>query len=171
MRHSPLPCIFLASAIAAASAAHAQVASPSSRLETVTVTAAKLNLGDVIRTYVKSFAAPSPYLGKIARWESGVCPKVMGLQPAAATLVVDRIKAVAKMVGAPISTKELLPDQCRDHCNAAASGPTGRDPQEKVRRTRLFLGPVANGTHGDHEPADPGMVCHGDGGLCWDSAS
>ena len=109
MRHSPLPCIFLASAIAAASAAHAQVASPSSRLETVTVTAAKLNLGDVIRTYVKSFAAPSPYLGKIARWESGVCPKVMGLQPAAATLVVDRIKAVAKMVGAPISTK----DSCR----------------------------------------------------------
>ena len=106
------------------------MASPSSRLETVTVTAAKLNLGDIIRTYVKSFAAPSPYLGKIARWESGVCPKVMGLQPAAATLVVDRIKAVAKMVGAPISTKEHLPDQCRDHCNAAASGPTGRDPQK-----------------------------------------
>lgn len=106
MRHSHLPCIFLASAIAAASAAYAQGASPSSRLETVTVTAAKLNLGDVIRTYVKKFAAPSPYLGKIARWEGGVCPKVMGLQPDAATLVADRIKAVAKMVGAPVAANE-----------------------------------------------------------------
>jgi hypothetical protein len=44
-------------------------------------------------------------LGKIARWKSGVCPKVMGLQPDAATLVVDRIKTVAKMVGAPVAAE------------------------------------------------------------------
>lgn len=106
MRRSALPCIFLVTAIAAAPAAHAQAANPSSRLESVTVTAQKLNLRDIIRTYVKGVAAPSPYLGKIARWKSGVCPKVMGLQPDAAALVTDRIMAVAKMVGAPVAASE-----------------------------------------------------------------
>lgn len=106
MKYSALPFIALASAIAATLPAYAQMASPSSRLETVTVTGAKPDLSEVIRTYVTSFAAPSPYLGKIARWKGGVCPKVIGLQPAATTLVADRIKTVAKMVGAPIATRE-----------------------------------------------------------------
>lgn len=106
MGYPVLSCIFLGSAIVAASAAHAQATNPTSRLETVTVTAAKPDLGDVIRTYVKNFAAPSPYLGKIARWESGVCPKVIGLRPDAAKLVVDRIETVAEMVGAPVAAKE-----------------------------------------------------------------
>ena len=106
MGYPVLSCIFLGSAIVAASAAHAQATNPTSRLETVTVTAAKPDLGDVIRTYVKHFAAPSPYLGKIARWESGVCPKVIGLRPDVAKLVVDRIETVAEMVGAPVAAKE-----------------------------------------------------------------
>jgi hypothetical protein len=105
VRHSALSYIVLVSVVAATPAAHAQVANPSSRLETVTVTAAKLDLGDIIRSYVKGFAAPSPYLGKIARWKSGVCPKVMGLQPDAAALVADRITAVAKIVGAPVASE------------------------------------------------------------------
>jgi hypothetical protein len=105
VRHSALSYIVLVSVVAATPAAHAQVANPFSRLETVTVTAAKLDLGDIIRSYVKGFAAPSPYLGKIARWKSGVCPKVMGLQPDAAALVADRITAVAKIVGAPVASE------------------------------------------------------------------
>lgn len=109
MRYLAVSGFFLVSALACAPTAYAQTVAPSSRLETVTVTAAKPDLGEVIRTYVQNFAAPSPFLGKIARWENGVCPKVFGLQPGAATLVVNRIKAVAKMVGAPVPSG----DSCR----------------------------------------------------------
>lgn len=101
MRNFALSCIFLASAMATS---HAQEANLSSRLETVTAIAPKIDLGEVIRTYVEKLAAPSPFLGRIARWENGVCPKVMGLQPQAAAQVADRIKAVAKTVGAPVPT-------------------------------------------------------------------
>lgn len=107
MRYLAVSGLFLA--IAWVPGAYAQTVTPSSRLETVTVTGARPDLGEVIRTYVQNFAAPSPFLGKIARWESGVCPKVFGLQPDAAALVVDRIRTVAKTVGAPVSGS----DSCR----------------------------------------------------------
>lgn len=81
-------------------------ADPSARLESVTVTASKPDLEEIIRKYVKSFAAPSPFLGRIARWETGICPTVIGLKAESASVIESRIKALAKLVGAPVATKQ-----------------------------------------------------------------
>lgn len=103
MRYGLSLCV-ISLALGIAPSLGADEATTSSRLETVTVTAPKLDLGEVIQKYVKGFAAPSPFLGRIARWETGVCPKVMGLNSDAAALMESRITAVAKMAGAPVAT-------------------------------------------------------------------
>jgi hypothetical protein len=41
--------------------------------------------------------------GKIARWESGICPVIVGQSPAVANLVTGQVRGIAKAVGAPIN--------------------------------------------------------------------
>jgi len=70
--------------------------------ENVTVTATKSR--EVVEKFVKAFAAPTKLSGKIARWESGICPVTVG-QPAQVTaLVTQHVKEIAAAVGAPISS-------------------------------------------------------------------
>ena len=75
MKYSALPFIALASAIAATLPAYAQMASPSSRLETVTVTGAKPDLSEVIRTYVTSFAAQAPTRARLRAGKAAYVPR------------------------------------------------------------------------------------------------
>lgn len=67
--------------------------------DSVTVTGARDPL--TIRRFVETFAAPTRITGKIARWEVGVCPVTVGLKPAYAQYVSQRVREVAALVGAP----------------------------------------------------------------------
>ncbi|HET7084751.1 MAG TPA: hypothetical protein VFI23_08280 [Rhizomicrobium sp.] len=69
--------------------------------ESVTVTGARNR--QVLDNFVQSFAAPTQIIGKIARWENGICPITVGLRPEAAKFVTQRVRDIAAQVGAPVS--------------------------------------------------------------------
>jgi hypothetical protein len=83
--------------IAAAGTAVAQPAPP----EQVTVTGTKDR--EVITRFVESLATPTRIAGKIARWDTGICPVVVGLRPEFTKFVSQRVKEVAVQVDAPVS--------------------------------------------------------------------
>jgi len=58
---------------------------------------------DAVQAFVEAFATPTRITGKIARWEDGICPLVMGQQPAITKFVTQRVKDVAATVGAPVN--------------------------------------------------------------------
>jgi len=79
--------------------ASAQTPTPSP--ESITVTAAKSRA--TVEQFAKAFFTPTKLTGKIARWESGICPVTVGQRPALASLVTDRVKDIAASVGAPVN--------------------------------------------------------------------
>ena len=95
-RHAARICFGV---LLAASPVLAQAPVPPVEQVTVTGTASR----EVIRAFVQSFVSPTRTTGKIARWEDGICPAAMGVPPAFAKFVVERIKADARSAGAPIS--------------------------------------------------------------------
>lgn len=89
-------CAALAAAIAAASAQ-----TPASPPENVTITATKLR--DMVDKFAKAFITSTKLTGKIARWESAVCPSVVGQKPEFARFITQRVQAVAAAAGAPVN--------------------------------------------------------------------
>src|SRR5580658_10426226 len=94
-------------AIAAAQPPDSQ-SSPEQALQEVTVTAHKLIdertlYRIIIPRFVKSHGAPNPSSRQVGRWTSPfvICPRTVGLKPAAADYVSHRILTVAATVGAP----------------------------------------------------------------------
>jgi hypothetical protein len=71
--------------------------------DSVTVTGAKDR--ETINRFIETFAAPTYVLGKLSRWERGVCPVAVGLRPAAVKFVVERLRATALEVGAPVNER------------------------------------------------------------------
>jgi hypothetical protein len=69
--------------------------------ENVTVTSTRSR--ELLDKFAKSFSVPTPLTGKIARWESGVCPLAIGQKPGVATMMTARIKEIATIVGAPVN--------------------------------------------------------------------
>jgi hypothetical protein len=69
--------------------------------ESVTVTGTRAR--EVVQGFVKSLTVPTHFAHKIARWETPVCPYVLGIKPEAADFVLKRIKAVAAEAGAKVS--------------------------------------------------------------------
>jgi hypothetical protein len=78
-------------------------AAPPSALpqENVIVTSTKSR--ELIDKFAKSFAVPAELTGKIARWESGVCPLTAGQKPAVASMISKRITEIAALAGAPVN--------------------------------------------------------------------
>ena len=70
--------------------------------EHVTVTGTRAD--ELIRGQVESFTQPTHFASKIARWETPICPYVMGIKPEAADFVLERVKSVAREAGVPVST-------------------------------------------------------------------
>ncbi|HWU56375.1 MAG TPA: hypothetical protein VN175_12790 [Rhizomicrobium sp.] len=58
---------------------------------------------EAIDQFVTAFAAPTHMTGKIARWESGICPLTVGQQPEFTKFVTQRVKDVAAQAGAPVN--------------------------------------------------------------------
>ena len=86
----------------AAGAASAQPG-PALPTETVTVIATKPS-EETIRNFVETRTAPTRIVGKMARWQQGVCPLTIGLGDKYAKFVTQRVRAVAAAVGAPVAT-------------------------------------------------------------------
>lgn len=72
--------------------------------DSVTVTGAKDRL--TVRRFVETFTAPTRITGKIARWETGICPMAVGLRTEAVRFVIQRVRDVAAQVDAPVNGSE-----------------------------------------------------------------
>lgn len=106
--------ITVASLALALSAAFAQPAQPSKTSfalppESITVVSAKPS-EDTIRGFVETRAAPTRFLGKMARWRREICPVTVGLADKYAKYVTQRIRDVAAAVGAPVATSPCRPN-------------------------------------------------------------
>lgn len=86
--------------IAAAGLAVAQNPPP----ESVTVTADKAR--EATQKFVESLAAPSRITGKTARWETPICPYIVGVQPKAVAYMTQRLKEIATEAGAPFNDRK-----------------------------------------------------------------
>ena len=84
-----------AALLAAAGAAAAQPAPPPPRAPTQP---------EAIAQFVGNFVTPTHATGKMARWETGICPLTAGQQPAVTKFVTERVKQVAALVGAPVNS-------------------------------------------------------------------
>ncbi|HEV2703668.1 MAG TPA: hypothetical protein VGV09_18730 [Steroidobacteraceae bacterium] len=121
---------------AAAEQAPAAAAAPSSDNHTqppqeVTVTAQKLDQRRldkvIIPRFVQSHGAPSFKSNQVSRWSGGpsvICPRTVGLKPAAVDYVSRRVVAVATDVGAPTAVY--------GHCKATIEIIFTADPQAQV---------------------------------------
>src|SRR5690242_21863644 len=84
-------------------AALAQQASSPLPPETVTVIAVKPS-PETIQNFIKTRTAPTRVLGRMARWEKGICPLTIGLGETYAKYVSQRIRDIAATVGAPVNS-------------------------------------------------------------------
>ena len=96
------PVLLIGALLLAAPAALAQTqaGAPAASTESVTVTALRERQ---MQAFVESRAAPSLRLGKLERWERGVCPVAAGLKPVLLEFIVQRVKDIAAKVGAPVN--------------------------------------------------------------------
>jgi hypothetical protein len=73
--------------------------------ESVTVTALKNVPPEVISKFIQTFAAPTAVIGKLARWQTGICPVAVGLRPSAIAFLLERLRDNAARVGAPVDAR------------------------------------------------------------------
>jgi len=69
--------------------------------DSVTVSAEKRR--EAISSFVTKLSTPSRLSGKLARWNVGVCPSVIGIRPEAVKFLEQRVRDTAERVGAPVS--------------------------------------------------------------------
>jgi hypothetical protein len=104
--------------------------------ETVNVEAKRTPLEQGIHDFVTTYAQPTLFLGKIARWREGICPETQGFVEPLAASVTQRLREVAAKIGAPVN-----PDP---HCKPNTLIYFTREPQsllnELVKRNDDFLG-------------------------------
>lgn len=77
----------------------AQAPAPSDK---VTVTGQKQR--EAINAFIKSLAVPNRLTGKLARWETGICPVTVGVRKEAVQFITARLKQVAVLADAPVDT-------------------------------------------------------------------
>src|SRR3954468_20921425 len=79
---------------------------PENAVENVIVTAPRLRSERALNNFVAAHAAATPFLGKIARWKTGICPITVGLPPDLNVYISQRILRVAMAAGAPLAASE-----------------------------------------------------------------
>ncbi len=75
-------------------------------VESVIVTAPRQRPEEALDHFIYNHAAPTPLLGKIARWKTGICPLTIGLPPNFNLFIDQRIIRVAMLAGAPLDSDE-----------------------------------------------------------------
>ena len=73
-------------------------------VESVTVTGAS---SEAVNHFVQGAATPTHIIGKVARWETPICPAAVGLPEDETALVVKRVKEVAAQIGVRVSTNPV----------------------------------------------------------------
>jgi hypothetical protein len=104
--------------------------------EHVTVTAPKDAPDAVVNHFVQSFTTPSYLTGKVARWESGICPVTVGLAPKFTAFITARVRAVAARTGAPVDKNPA----CRPNIEIAFTTTPQGLMDEIRKRHRNYLG-------------------------------
>lgn len=103
--------------------------------ESVTVVAVKPS-PETIRAFVETRVARSRTLGKVARWDTKVCPLTVGLGARYAKYISARIREVAAAVGAPVNSDP----GCRANIEVVFTA-TPQDLMNSVRKKQpLFVG-------------------------------
>ena len=75
-------------------------------VESVIVTAPAQRPEDALNQFIISHAAPTPALGKIARWKRGICPITIGLPGKFDAFITQRLIRVAMMAKVPLDQAE-----------------------------------------------------------------
>jgi hypothetical protein len=93
--------------VATHTAINATAAEGPSQIPSATITAPRAPTpeelaGESVPHFVESHSTRNILTGHLARWRSGVCPLVQGLDPGFNDFVASRIRAVAAAVGAPV---------------------------------------------------------------------
>ncbi len=98
--------------LAASTATQAQTPPPiTGEAETVYSDADRARDEDLSRRQTQSLLRPSHSLeGQFTRWKRLVCPRVVGLTPAASRVIEKRIRDVAFKVGAPVNWLDCQPN-------------------------------------------------------------
>jgi hypothetical protein len=106
----------------------------SAAVENVIVTEPRLRSEKALDNFIIGHAAPSPLLGKIARWKTGICPVTIGLPAKFNQFITQRIIRVAMASGAP-----LAPDEpCRPNVAVLAT-PQPQKLLDFIRQKRVGL--------------------------------
>ncbi|HEX4271774.1 MAG TPA: hypothetical protein VHZ32_10320 [Rhizomicrobium sp.] len=71
-------------------------------VESVTVLGVKPSEA-TIKSFVDTRTAPTPFLGKMARWDVKICPQTSGLKDVYVNYITQRIRDIATAVGAPVN--------------------------------------------------------------------
>jgi len=71
-------------------------------VENVIVTEPRFRSERALDNFIIGHAAPSPFLGKIARWKTGICPMTVGLPEKFSVYITERIITLAMAAGAPL---------------------------------------------------------------------
>jgi len=127
----------LASAWAFSSATAADQPAPQSQglaVENVIVTEPRFRTEKALDNFIIGHAKPSPFLGKIARWKTGICPVTIGLPDKFNLFITQRIIRVAMAAGAPLDAHE----PCRPNVAVLATA----EPQKLldfIRQKRVAL--------------------------------
>jgi len=111
-----------------------QPAAPQSAVESVIVTAPALRSEKALDNFVIGHTAPSPFLGKIARWKTGICPVTVGLPDKFNLFITQRIIRVAMAVGVPLDSHE----PCRPNVAVLAT-PEPQKLLDFIRQKRVAL--------------------------------
>jgi hypothetical protein len=69
--------------------------------ENVTVTATKSR--EALDKFAKAFSTSTKLTGKIARWETAICPSAVGQKPSFTAFITQRLQAIATAAGAPVN--------------------------------------------------------------------
>jgi hypothetical protein len=69
--------------------------------EDVTVTATKAR--ELLDKFAKALTIQTKVTGKIARWETAICPSVIGQKPEFTRFITERLQAIAAAAGTPVN--------------------------------------------------------------------
>jgi hypothetical protein len=106
--------------------------------ETITVLGVKPS-PETIQDFIKTRTAPTRVLGRMARWEKGICPLTIGLGDTYAKYVTQRIRDIAATVGAPVSSDP----GCRPDIEVVFTTTPQALLDNVQKRQSLFLGYAA----------------------------
>ncbi|MDT7933852.1 MAG: hypothetical protein RQ833_04510 [Sphingomonadaceae bacterium] len=99
-------------AFAAAALAAAQPAAAPAATDEVVIEGRRITRSEAARIaadHVRGVSIPNDF-GQLARWNTGICPKVVGIAPVYAEIVIKRVAAAVRVAGASLAGDGCKPN-------------------------------------------------------------